>query len=169
MKKLARFGAVMAAAFLTMPLLGDTMSVPNAEKPAFTFDVPADWHPKGDADDESAEATSPDKHVYISSWIVSGSEMKDLEKDIEKTLADSMGKVDPEHKEETMQLNGIDFTLIKGTGTDKREGNKVKFQVALFPAGGDKVGIFYADYDADAPADTTDTLQGIIKSIKVTK
>ncbi len=163
------FITTAAALALVLPLAANTMSVPSAEKAAFTFEVPADWHPKGDAEDESVEATAPDNHVYISSWLVTGGDLKDLSGDIAKTLIDSMATVDPEQKKETFELNGIEFMVVHGTGTDKREGGKVKFQVALFQAGGDKVGIFYSDYDADAPADTTDVLQGIIKSIKVKK
>jgi len=159
----------LATAAFVSSLSADTMSVPSSADAAFTFEVPAKWSPKLNADDESVEATAPDGHVYLSSWLVTGSDMKELSGDIAKTLTDSMSKVDAGQQEETYALNGIDFTVIKGTGTDKREGGKVKFQVALFSAGGEKVGIFYADYDADAPADTTDVLQGIIKSIKVKK
>lgn len=45
----------------------------------------------------------------------------------------------------------------------------MKFLVGIFPLGDGQAGIVYADYDADAPANTMDVLEGILKSIKVTK
>ena len=159
---------VMLAAFGTASALrAETMSVPSAEKPAFTFDVPADWNPKLDEDEETVEATAPDEHVFLSSWLVTDAGIKDLKGDIAVTLQDSMSKVDPDTKEESYELNGIKFTVVTGSGIDKQEGGKVKFQVAMFPAGAGKIGIFYADYDDTAPATTMDVLQAIRKSIKV--
>lgn len=145
------------------------MSVPSPEKPSYTFDVPTNWHPKFDASDESVEATAPDKHVYLSAWESKGLDTKALTGDMEATLKDSMKSVDKEQKQESYEMNGIQFTVVKGSGTDKREGGKVRFQVALFPTGNGNVGVVYSDYDANAPADTTDVLQGIMKSIKVKK
>ena len=158
---------VAAAASIVFPVLADTMSIPGEDHPAFTFDVPSTWNPKLDKDDESAEATAPDKHVYLVSWLVTKEDMKTLTGDIASTLKDSMSSVDPNTQQEKLQMNGVDFTIVKGSGIDKQEGGKVRFQVALFPTGAGKVGIFYADYDADAPADTMDVLQGIMKSIKI--
>jgi hypothetical protein len=45
----------------------------------------------------------------------------------------------------------------------------VKFLVGIFAAGDGKAGIVYADYDADSPATTMETLEGILKSITVKK
>jgi hypothetical protein len=54
-------------------------------------------------------------------------------------------------------------------GKDKREGNEVQFLVAIFPAGGGKAEVFYADWDADAPSDIKQKLNGIMNSIKLHK
>ena len=56
--KFAPFAFVAALAF-AIPAQAETMSVPSAEKAAYTFDVPSDWKPKGDANDESVEAAAP--------------------------------------------------------------------------------------------------------------
>ena len=48
------------------------MSVPSAKNPAFTFDVPADWKPKGDPNDEVVEATAPGDHAYLMAWMAGG-------------------------------------------------------------------------------------------------
>lgn len=159
-----------AAAFaLAARASADTMSVPSPEKPAYTFDVPSNWHPKFDANDESVEATAPDKHVYLSAWVAKAADKQSLTKDISATLKDSMKSVEPGTKQEKFEMNGVEFTVVKGSGIDKREGGKVRFQVAVFSTGGDNVGVFYSDYDANAPADTMDVLQGIMKSIKIKK
>ena len=145
------------------------MSVPSAEKPEYTFEVPSGWKPKADTDDEGVEATSPDNHAYLSAWIVKASDEKALAKDLETTLADSMKSVDDDSKQTEFEQNGTKFIVVSGGGVDKREGSKVKFLVGMFSTGEGQVGIVYADYDADAPANTMEVLQGILKSIKVKK
>ena len=88
-------------------------------------------------------------------------------KDLDATLKDSLKSIDAGVKEESFEANGVKMSMMKGSGVDKRAGNKVKFQVAMFSAGADKIGIVYIDYDNDAPKDTMDAIQGIMKSIKV--
>ena len=168
-KKIAQFTIVAVALALGLPARGETMSVPSAAKPAYTFDVPSGWNPKGNIEDESVEATAPDNHAYLSAWIVKTSDEKALAKDLDATLKDSLKSLDKDVKEEAIDINGVHFTLVKGSGVDKREGTKVQFVVAIFPAGGDKAGVFYADYDTNAPANTKEVLEGIVKSIKVSK
>src|SRR4051812_50084575 len=57
---------------VALPARAETMSVPSKEKAAFTFDVPSDWKPKGDPNDESAEAGAPDDSAYVTAWIAAG-------------------------------------------------------------------------------------------------
>jgi hypothetical protein len=165
----SKFALITAAIGLALPAFAETMSVPSAANLAYTFEVPTGWNPKGNIEDESAEATAPDNHAYLSAWMVKTSDQKALAKDLDATLKDSLKSLDKDVKEEAIDINGVHFMLVKGSGLDKREGTKVQFVVAIFPAGGDKAGVFYADYDADAPANTKDVLEGIIKSIKVKK
>lgn len=167
--KLTQIAFVAAALAFALPARGDTMSVPSAEKPAYTFDVPSDWKPKGDKEDEYVEATAPGDQAYLSAWIVANSDLKALEKDLEATLKDSMKSIDAGTKEDQFDQNGTHFYVVQGSGVDKRAGNKVKFVVGIFAAGEGKAGIVYADYDADAPDATMDKLVGILKSIKVAK
>jgi hypothetical protein len=161
------FVAVVLA--LALPARAETMSVPSKEKAEFTFDVPSGWKPKGDMDDESAEASSPDGHAYVMAWITEASDEKALVKDLETTLKDSMKSVDEGIQEKQLEQNGTKFIVVSGSGVDKREGSKVKFLVGFFPTGGGQVGVVYADYDSDAPANTMEVLEGILKSIKVKK
>jgi len=168
-KNIARFTLVAVALALGLPARAETMSVPSAEKPAYTFDVPSDWKPKANVDDESVEATAPGDHAYLSAWIAKGSDQEAIIKDMETTLKDALKSIDKERSQQTIDVNGLKVVVIKGSGVDKRAGNKVQFRVAVFAAGGDKVGIVYADYDNDAPDDTMKALQGIIGSIKVAK
>jgi len=155
--KLVQFTFVAAALAFALPARGDTMSVPSKEKPAFTFDVPSTWKPKANTGDESVEATAPDNHAYLSAWVVKTSDK------------DALKSIDDKSSDQTIDVNGTKIMVMKGSGVDKRAGNKVQFRVALFDAGEDKVGIVYADYDNDAPDSAMKELQGIIASIKVAK
>ena len=166
-KNIAQFIIVAVALALGLPARADTMAVPSKEKPAFTFDVPSDWKPTGSKEDESVEATAPGDHAYLIAWMVTAADEKSLTKDLDATLKDAMKSVDADTKQHELDQNGTHFFVFSGSGVDKRAGNKVKFLVGIFDAGGDKAGIVYADYDADAPAGTMDVLEGILKSIKV--
>lgn len=168
-KNIAQFTLVAAALAFAPPARADTMSVPSAEKPAYTFDVPSGWKPKADVEDESVEATAPDDHAYLSAWIAKGSDEKAIVKDLETTLKDALKSIDKESSEQVIDVNGVKIVVVKGSGVDKRAGNKVQFRVAIFPVGGGNVGIVYADYDNDAPDSAMKELQGIISSIKVAK
>jgi hypothetical protein len=167
--KLIQFTLVAAAVAFALPARGDTMSVPSKEAPAYTLDVPASWKPKANVEDESVEATAPGDHAYLSAWIAKGSDSKAIVKDMETTLKDALKSIDPGSSDQTIEVNGVKVVVTKGSGVDKRAGNKVQFRVAVFSAGGDKVGIVYTDYDNDAPDGTMKELQGIIGSIKVAK
>lgn len=167
--KIVQFTFAAVALALISPARAETLSVPSAEKPEYTFEVPSGWKPKGDTDDETVEASSPDDHAYLMAWIVKASDEKALVKDLDTTLQDSMKSVDPDVKEKEIEQHGTKFVVVSGSGVDKREGSKVKFLVGIFDVGGGQAGIVYADYDADAPANTMDVLEGILKSIKVSK
>jgi hypothetical protein len=170
-KRIAQFTFLAAALAFALPAGADTMSVPTAANPAYTLDVPATWKPKANTADESVEATAPGNHAYLSAWISKSSEPKAAEafaKDLDTTLKDSLKSIDESSvKQEAFETNGVAMIVVKGSGLDKRAGTKVQFQVALFPAGGDRVGIVYTDWDADAPKNIMDEIQGIMKSIKV--
>jgi hypothetical protein len=169
MKNSALLHSSLAALFAVVvsPAFGNTMSVPNDSHPAYSVEIPSDWKPS--VKNETVEATEPDNHVFVSGWTVTSADLKDLEKDLAGLLKDSMKSIEGEPKDETIENNGIKFMVLRGSGVDKREGNKVKFMVAIFDAGGGKAGIFYADWDTDAPADTTEKLNGLMNSIKLAK
>jgi len=166
--RIAQIILVVAALGLAVPARADTMSVPSAANAAYNFEVPSGWKPTGNTEDEVVEANSPDSHAYIMAWIVKTSDASSLTKDLEATLKDSMKSVDKDTSQHELDQNGSHFYVVSGSGVDKRAGTKVKFLVGIFAAGEGKAGIVYADYDADAPASTMETLEGILKSIKVT-
>jgi hypothetical protein len=168
-KQIVQFTVVAVALALGLPARADTMSVPSKEKPAFTVDIPSGWKPKGDAKDESVEASQPDNKAYLVAWVTKASDEKALTTDLEATLKDALKSIEGEPKVEEVTQNGSKFYVITGSGLDKREGNKVHFLVGIFETGADQAGVVYTDVDADAPADTMKTLQGILNSIKVTK
>jgi len=154
---------------LAVPARAETMSVPSKEKAAFTFDVPSDWKPKGDANDESVEATAPEDAAYVLAWTRKASDVKGLTKDLDATLADALKSMDKDVHTSELDQNGTHFYVVSGSGLDKRAGNKVHFVVGIFDAGNGQAGVVYADMDADAPASTMTQLEGILKSIKVVK
>ncbi|MEY2506996.1 MAG: hypothetical protein QOH01_1325 [Verrucomicrobiota bacterium] len=151
------------------PLFANTLSVPP-DSPAFTVDIPADWKPKADKADQSIEASDSGNHVYMTGWIRTKSDTNaEVAADVEAVLKDSMKSVDKKSAEEIIENNGIKFHVLKGSGLDKREGSKVNFFFAMFAAGPGKAGIYYVDYDADAPEGITNTIVTIMNSIKLTK
>ncbi len=164
----ARLIVAVALCAAAKPLFANTLSVPP-DKPAYTVDIPSDWKPKVDKEDQSVEATEPDNHVYMAGWVVDKSDIGGLTGDVEALLKDSMKSIDDKSSEETIENNGIKFQVLKGSGVDKREGGKVKFFVAVFQAGPGRAGVYYVDYDADAPADVMNTIVTTMNSIKLTK
>jgi len=160
---------IAAALAFVLPARGDTMSVPTKEAPAYTFDVPSSWKPKANVEDESVEATAPGDHAYLSAWIAKGSDSQAIIKDMETTLKDALKSIDSSSSDQTIEVNGTQIVVMKGSGVDKRAGNKVQFRVAIFDAGGGNAGIVYTDYDNDAPDSTMKDIHGIIGSIKVSK
>lgn len=165
---IAKFTLVAAAVAFALPARADTMSVPSKEAPAYTFDVPSSWKPKTDKEDESVEATAPGDHAYLSAWVAKGKDREVNLKDINATLNDSLKSVDPQTSKDTIEVNGVTIAVIKGSGLDKRAGNKVQFRMAIFNVGGGYGGLVYIDYDNDAPDSIMKDIQGIIGSIKVT-
>lgn len=167
--KIIQFAFVAVVLGVAMPARGETMSVPSKEKPAFTVDIPSSWKPKGDTSDESVEAAPADEKAYLVAWVTKASDEKALTKDLEATLKDALKSITGEPKMDEVEQHGTKFYVISGDGVDKREGNKVHFVVGIFGTGPDEAGIVYTDFDADAPADTFETLMGILNSIKVAK
>jgi hypothetical protein len=167
--KLIQFPVILTILGFALPARAETMSVPSAAEPAYTFDVPADWKPKGDANDETVEASAPGDAAYLQAWILKTADEKSLTKDLEATLKDALKSMDKDVQQHELDQNGTHFYVISGSGVDKRAGNKVKFLVGIFDAGSDRAGIVYTDYDADAPASTMATLEKILTSIKVKK
>src|SRR5256714_11775174 len=136
--KIAQLMIVAAALACVWPAQADTVSVPSAEKSAFTVDVPSGWKPKADKSDESVDATSADGHAYMTAWLVKSSAPNAEEqfvKDLGATLKDSLKSVEQVEKEQPFEVNGATGVVVNGTGTDKRAGTKVKFRVVLVPAG----------------------------------
>src|SRR4051812_18459819 len=160
--QISKFTLVAAALAFALPVRGDTMSVPSKEAPAYTFDVPSSWKPKANTEDESVEATAPGDHAYLSAWIAEGSNSEAIAKDMETTLKDALKSIDSSTADQAIEVNGTKIMVIKGSGVDKRAGNKVQFRVAIFDAGDGNAGIVYTDYDNDAPDETMKDIHGII-------
>ena len=167
MNSILRFAVAAIMASVAVPAIAKTMSVPSDDSPAYTVDIPNDWNPK--ISDESVEATEPDNHVYVSGWVVTKSDMGDLKKDLGDLLKGEVKSIEGEPTEETIENNGIKFSVLRGHGKDKKEGTDVTFIVAFFPAGSGKAGVFFADWDSDAPSDVKEKFNSLMNSIKLHK
>lgn len=168
-QNISRSVVALALCLAAGPLFATTLSVPP-DSAAFTVDIPADWKPKTDKADKSVEASEPDDHVYMYAWVVpAAGQASELASDLDALLKDSMKSIDEKKTKEIIKSNGIEFVVLRGSGIDKREGSKVEFFVALFDAGKDKIGVYYVDYDADAPPKIMDTIFSIMNSIKLKK
>jgi hypothetical protein len=168
-QNISRLIVAFALSVAATSLFATTLPVPP-DQPAFTVDIPADWKPKADKADQSVEAGDAADHVYMVGWVRTKSDANaEVAADAEAVLKDSMKSVDKKSEEEIVESNGIKFHVLKGSGLDKREGTKVNYFFAMFAAGPGKAGIFYVDYDADAPEGITNTIVTIMKSIKLAK
>ena len=167
MNNIFKIAVAIAFVGLISPTLAKTMSIPSEESPAYTVDIQNDWDPK--VSEEGVEATEPDNHVYVSGWVVTKSDIGDLKKDLGDLLKDEMKSIDGEPSEETIENNGIKFSVLRGHGKDKREGTDVTFIVAFFQAGPGKAGVFYADWDSDAASDVKGKVNALMNSIKLHK
>ncbi|MFN2624156.1 MAG: hypothetical protein ABR611_15070, partial [Chthoniobacterales bacterium] len=126
--QITRFALVAVALAFALPARADTMSVPSKDAPAYTFDVPSSWKPKADKEDESVEATAPGDHAYLSAWIRKSTDSEAIAKDMEATLKDALKSIDEKSSDQTIDVNGIKIMVMKGSGVDKRAGNKVQFR-----------------------------------------
>ncbi len=169
MNNVLRFALAVVITGLASTAIASTMSVPNEEHAVYTVDIPSDWSPKVSKEDESVEATEPDNHVYVAGWVVTKSDVGDLKKDLADLLKGELRSIEGQPTEETIENNGIKFSVLRGHGKDKKEGTDVNFFVTIFPAGQGKAGVFFADWDADAPSDIKDKLNALMNSIKVHK
>lgn len=166
-QNISRLTVAFALSVIATSLFATTLSVPT-DQPAFTVDIPADWKPKLDKGDKSVEASEPGDHVYMYAWVVPGTTLvSEVDADLSEILKDSMKSVDEKKTRKTVDNNGIHFVVFEGSGLDKREGSKVEFFVAVFNVGKGNTGIYYVDYDADAPSDTMKTIESIMNSIKL--
>ena len=169
MNNVLKFALAFVIAGLATPAIANTMTVPSEEHPAYTVDIPSDWNPKVSEEDESVEATEPGNHVYVAGWVVTKSDVGDLKKDLADLLKGELRSIEGDPTEETIENNGIKFPVLRGHGKDKKEGTDVNFFVTIFPAGAGKAGVFFADWDADAPSDIKDKLNALMNSIKLHK
>jgi hypothetical protein len=167
LQSISRIVVAFSLSVAAPPLLATALSVPT-DQPAFTVDIPADWKPKLDKADKSVEASEPDDHVYMYAWVVPGTtQVSEVDSDLSELLKDSMKSIDEKVTKKTIDNNGIHFVVFEGSGIDKRENSKVEFFVAIFNVAKGKTGVYYVDYDSDAPPKIMDTIVSIMNSIKL--
>jgi hypothetical protein len=157
--------AAAACLFAALPVNAARFSYPSEEKEWFTVDIPAAWKPEVD-DDGTLEAESPDEDAYLAFWTLeSEDEIKTLDKDIEKWMKGDLKKIKMGEKSIEKKINGIEFTIFNGTAISKEDDSKVAFEIFLFSPKAGKLGVFYCQYDPEAP-DSIKSLIKIVESIQ---
>jgi hypothetical protein len=146
-----------------------TFYYPKQDAALFTMDVPDTWKPEV-LDDGSLEANSPDEKGYMCAWILkSNADYEKLESDLSDLLEPYLKDIKVGEEGEAVKGENVEFQVFSGTGKDKEDGSAENFEVFLFKIAEGQVGVFFVQYAADAPADTTGALVAIAKSIKLSE
>ena len=169
--KLSLLLLTLAGCLLTAsPSFAAKFSYPDEENEWFTVDIPATWKPEINDEDKSLEATSPEEDAYLAFWVLkSKKEIENIDKDLEELLKDNIKKPKIEDKPLEKEINGIAFTIFKGSGIDAEDKSKVGFEIFLFSPKEGKLGIFFCQYPADGDKKLIGSLVKIVESIKLTK
>jgi hypothetical protein len=161
---------VLAAFFLSVGMSeAVTFFYPKQDAALFAMDVPDTWKPEV-LDDGSLEAASPDEKGYMCAWILkSEKDFDSLESDLTELLEPYLKDIKVSENGETVKGENTEFLVFSGSGKDKEEGTAQNFEVFLFKITEGQVGVFFVQYAADAPEETTGALIAIAKSIKLAK
>ena len=131
--------------------------------------VPDTWKPEV-LDDGSLEAHAPDEKGYMCTWILkTESDYAALESDIAELLEPYLKDIKVGEEGKPIKGENTDFFVYSGSGKDKESGSAQQFEVFLFKIAEGQVGVFFVQYAADAPEDTTGALIAIAKSIKLSE
>lgn len=165
--------SLVALAALLLPALSASAAkfpYPDEENPWFTVDIPATWKPAL-SDDQSLEATSPDEAAYLAFWVLKDKKAIDnLDKEIDELLKDNIKNPKLTSDEPTKKtINGIEFTMFAGKGKAEEDDKPVGFEIFLFSPKPGKLGIFFCQYNADAPKSVIAGLIKIVESIQKAK
>jgi hypothetical protein len=143
-----------------------TFFYPNKEAALFSMEVPDTWKPEL-LDDGSLEAYSPDEKGYMCAWILkSSADFEKLESDLDELLEPYLKDIKVSEEPEVIKSEHTEFHVSSGSGKDKEDGSAQNFEVFFFKVGEDQLGVFFVQYAADAPEDTTGALIAIAKSIQ---
>lgn len=147
-----------------------TFSYPNAKKPDFTVDFPADWKMK--ETDEGTYVESPDQLVAVNVILVDVGEVGNAEDVLKKQIGERFKEIvwnqgkDPEiNKDEALGLTATFQNAVAsdGEGTEKYSINLLSY----VRKSGDKALIFLCQNPLRALDKHADTMTDIVKSIKV--
>jgi hypothetical protein len=140
---------------------GNTIVYPE-KNPIFTVTFPDDW--STETDENLLHAVPSDSSLYLGIWALENADNLDAALDQVDEAVSSLVKNLKVDEADSMDVNGIKFITVDGTGKDE-DGNKVSVSVALFSP--DEKQIFIMLYFGTPEAENTheDELVGILKSI----
>jgi hypothetical protein len=170
MKAALRLLALAACLLPASPSFAAKFSYHDEENEWFTVNIPATWKPEINDEDKSLEANSPEADAYLAFWVLKNKkEIENIGDDLDELLKDNIKKPKLKDKPLEKTVNGIEFTIFQGSGKDADDGTNVGFEIFLFAPKEGKLGIFYCQYNEDAPADVIQSLIKIVESIQLTK
>ena len=147
-----------------------TFSYPTAAKPDFAIDFPAGWKMK--ETEEGTYVESPDRLVAINVILVDAAEVSNAEEALKKQVGERFKEIlwnqgkDPEvNKDDALGLTATFQNAVAsdGEGTEKYSVNLLSY----VRKSGDKSLIFLCQNPLRALDKHAETMEGIVKSIKV--
>ena len=175
MKKVSMLFVVFASVmlFAGMAFAEQTYTYP-AETPVLSVAFPDDWSVELDAEDaRGVYAMSPDEAIEFDIWPLDEEEVGE---DLDAALKAEVGAIDEviaqyvtelqAGKTEELEVNGIKFIKVSGTGKDKEDGTDVTVSVGFFSPDGETLFSFIYWGTPDADTKYADQLAAIEKSFK---
>jgi hypothetical protein len=140
---------------------GNTITYPE-KNPIFTVTFPDDW--STETDENLLHAVPSDSSLYLGIWALEDANTLDAALDEVDKAVSSLVKNLKVDDADSMDVNGIKFITVDGTGKDD-DGNNVSVSVALFSPDEKQIFImlYYGAKDAEDVHEKE--LVGILKSI----
>ncbi len=162
--RMAWVGMLVAACclFSSAVSYAETYEYPEGDA-IFTIDFPDDW--KVECEGANMHAMPPDESMYLGVLPVEADSLDAAADELDKAIA-SVVDLESVGEAETMDINGISFVIVEGTGKDVDDGSPLSVATAIFAAGDSFIIMPYFGDPATEAAHEND-LASILGSIKI--
>lgn len=160
----AWMGILVASLGLFASAVGyaETYEYPEGDA-LFTIDFPDGW--KVECDGANMHAMPADESMYLGVLPVEADSLDAATEALDEAIA-SVVDLDEVGEAETMEINGISFVIVEGTGKDVDDGTPLSVATAIFAAGDSFIIMPYFGDPATEAAHEND-LASILGSIKI--